>query len=86
MGVRPEHAHLWVDGDGLVGPVAGRVEYVEMLGRETLVGIVTGGDQRFTVLAEADSPLRAGDHVRFGVEPGHVYLFDATTQQALTVA
>ena len=86
LGVRPEHAHLWTDGDGLVGPIAGAVEYVEMLGRETLVGIVTGGDQRFTVLAEAATPLRAGEQVRFGVEPGHLYLFDVTTQQALAVA
>jgi ABC-type sugar transport system ATPase subunit len=83
LGVRPEHAHLWTDGAGLVGPVPGRVEYVEMLGRETLVGVVTDGDQRFTVLADAASPLRAGDHVRFGVEPGHLYLFDVETEQAL---
>jgi multiple sugar transport system ATP-binding protein len=83
LGVRPEHAHLWSDGEGLVGPVPGRVEYVEMLGRETLVGVETDGDQRFTVLTDAASPLRAGDHVRFGVEPGHLYLFDVATEQAL---
>ena len=83
VGVRPEHAHLWTEGNGLVGPVAGSVEYVEMLGREALVGIVTDGTQRFTVLAEAATPLRAGDHVRFGVEPGHLYLFDVETERAL---
>ncbi|HEV8564575.1 MAG TPA: ABC transporter ATP-binding protein, partial [Actinomycetota bacterium] len=53
VGVRPEHARLWSDGERLVGPIAGRIEYVEMLGRETLIGMVTGGDQRFTALAEA---------------------------------
>jgi ABC-type sugar transport system ATPase subunit len=86
LGVRPEHAHLWTDGNELVGPIAGVVEYVEMLGRESLVGIVTGADQRFTALAEAATPLRAGERVRFGIEPGHLYLFDVTTQQALAVA
>jgi hypothetical protein len=39
VGVRPEHAHLWVDGNGLDGPIAGRAEYVEMLGREMLTGL-----------------------------------------------
>jgi hypothetical protein len=29
--------------------------YVEMLGQETLIGVMTGGDQRFTVLADADA-------------------------------
>src|SRR3954468_20383290 len=38
VGIRPEHARLWREGGRLVGPVQGRVEYVEMLGRESLVG------------------------------------------------
>ncbi len=67
VGVRPEHARLWSDGYGLLGPIAGRAEFVEMLGRETLIGVVTAEDQRFTVLADADDagearrpgPLRA---------------------------
>ena len=83
VGVRPEHAHLWAEGNGLTGPIAGRAEYVEMLGRETLIGVTTGGDQRFTMLADADTPVRAGEQVRFGLEPGRLYLFDAMTQQAL---
>jgi ABC-type sugar transport system ATPase subunit len=32
VGVRPEHARLWREGGGLVGPIAGRAEFVEMLG------------------------------------------------------
>ena len=39
LGIRPEHAHLWRDGDGLMGPIEGRTEFVEMLGRETLIGV-----------------------------------------------
>src|SRR5207244_8574832 len=30
VGVRPEHARLWDEGERLLGPVTGRVEYVEM--------------------------------------------------------
>ena len=85
VGVRPEHSHLWVEGEGFIGPIAGRTEYVEMLGREALIGLVTQGDQRFTVLAESNTPLRAGDPVRFGVERDRIYLFDVATEQALGV-
>jgi ABC-type sugar transport system ATPase subunit len=85
VGVRPEHAHLWTEGNGLVGPIAGRADYVEMLGRETLIGVATGADQQFTVLADPDTPVRAGAQVRFGVEPGRLHLFDATTKRALAV-
>ena len=85
VGIRPEHTGLWHDGDGRVGPIAGRVEYVEMLGRETLIGLVTGGDQHFTVLADADSPLKPEEQASFGFEPGRLYLFDPETQRALGV-
>jgi len=35
LGARPEHTRLWSDGAGLLGPIDGRAEYVEMLGRES---------------------------------------------------
>ena len=56
-----------------------------MLGRETLIGLVTGGDQHFTVLADADSPLKPEEQASFGFEPGRLYLFDPETQRALGV-
>ena len=68
---------------GSLGPIAGRAEFVEMLGRETLIGVVTGGDQRFTVLADADTPVKPGEQVRFGLEPGRLYLFDVASEHAL---
>jgi len=83
VGVRPEHAHLWVEGNSLTGPVAGRAEYVEMLGREMLIGVATGDDQRFSLLASPDAQVKAGEQVRFGPERGRIYLFNATTQRAL---
>ena len=83
VGVRPEHARLWSDGYGLLGPIAGRAEFVEMLGRETLIGVVTAEDLRFTVLADADAPVKPGDQVRFGLEPGRLYLFDVASERTL---
>jgi ABC-type sugar transport system ATPase subunit len=85
VGVRPEHSHLWREGKGLVGPIAGRTEFVEMLGRETLVGMVTAGDLRFTALAGADTTTRPGDGVAFGLEPGRLHLFDTQTERALAI-
>jgi multiple sugar transport system ATP-binding protein len=82
VGVRPEHAHLWRDGAGLRGPVDGRVRFVEMLGREALLGIEIG-EARFSVFAEADVSASMGDRVRFGIDPGRLYLFDPATTGAL---
>jgi hypothetical protein len=50
-----------------------------------VIGVTTGGDQQFTVLTAADTPVRAGKQVRFGLEPGRLHLFDVTTQQALGI-
>jgi len=86
IGVRPEHAHLWHDGSGLVGPIDGRVRFVEMLGREALLGVSTDDETRFTVFVDADSPARLGDPVRVGIEPGRTYLFDPHTTQAIGTA
>jgi multiple sugar transport system ATP-binding protein len=83
VGVRPEHAHLWREGEGLLGPIAGRTEFVELLGRETLVGVVTAGELHFTVLAEPDTTTKTGEQVRFGLEPGRLHLFDTATERAL---
>jgi ABC-type sugar transport system ATPase subunit len=82
-GIRPEHCHLW--RDGLLGPIAGRTEFVELLGRETLIGVEAVEDLHFTVLAEPDAAAKPGDEVRFGVEPGRVHLFDTETERALSI-
>ena len=82
-GVRPEHTRLWREGAGLVGPVEGRADYVEMLGRETFIGVMAPGEVRFTVHAEPDAAVRPGEVVKFGLEPGRLYLFDAATEQAI---
>ena len=82
VGIRPEHAHTWSGDAGLVGPVDGRATFVEMLGRETLIGVEAAGEQ-LTVLADADSRVVPGDAVRFGAEPGKLFLFDPSTTKAI---
>ena len=85
VGVRPEHARLWTETDALHGPIDGEAEYVEMLGRETLIGVKALDDVRFTVHADARATVRVGDRVRFGLEQGRLHLFDPETQRALGV-
>jgi multiple sugar transport system ATP-binding protein len=85
IGIRPEHAHVWRDGGDLMGPVEGTVTFVEMLGREALLGVSVDDDQRFTVFADADAQTTIGDRISFGVERRRLYLFDPETQNALGV-
>ncbi len=83
LGVRPEHARLWGDGAGLLGPITGRVEYVEMLGRETLIGVAVAADAQLVVHADPDAGVHPGEAIPFGIEPGRMYLFDRKTEDAL---
>jgi ABC-type sugar transport system ATPase subunit len=83
VGVRPEHTKLWHDGADLVGPIEGRAGYVEMLGRETFIGIEIEGDTRFIVHAAPDVTVRPGDRVVFGLERGRLYLFDPKTEETI---
>jgi ABC-type sugar transport system ATPase subunit len=83
LGVRPEHARLWRDGEGLLGPVQGRIQFVEMLGREAYVGVEVAEDVGFTVFTTPDVRARPGDAATFGFEPGALYLFDPETRLAL---
>jgi ABC-type sugar transport system ATPase subunit len=82
LGVRPEHTHLWRENTGLVGPIEGRARYVEMLGRETFIGMDTGA-ARFTVLGGPDVAVRPDERVPFGLERGRLYLFDPETKLAI---
>ena len=83
MGVRPEHTRLWASEEGLLGPLEGRVEYVESLGRETLIGVEAPGDTRFVVEADGLVRVEPGEPIRFGLRRGWVYLFDASDEHAL---
>jgi ABC-type sugar transport system ATPase subunit len=83
LGARAEHTRLWEDGAGLVGPFDARVDYVEALGRETLIGISARGDHRFIVEADGRVRVEPGDAVQFGFRRGSLHLFDAADERAL---
>jgi ABC-type sugar transport system ATPase subunit len=83
VGVRPEHTALWGDGAGLVGPIDGRVDFTESLGRETLVGLSAPADSRFVVSVDGRVRPEPGASLRFGLRQGWIYVFDATDERAL---
>ena len=83
VGVRPEHTRPW-DGDaGLLGPIEGRVEFTESLGRETLVGVSAPGDSRFVVSIDGLAQVEPGSSLRFGLRRGWLYVFDAVDERAI---
>jgi multiple sugar transport system ATP-binding protein len=82
LGVRPEHGRVWAEGQNLIGPVAGEVEFVELLGRESYVGIRAADGVHLTIFTSPDVRLRPGESVSCGFEPGGIYLFDAATETA----
>jgi ABC-type sugar transport system ATPase subunit len=83
LGIRPEHAHLWADGLDLIGPVQGEVEFVELLGRESFVGVRAAPEVRLSLFAPPAARLRIGDRVACGFDPGSWYLFDPVDETAL---
>jgi ABC-type sugar transport system ATPase subunit len=69
VGVRPEHVRPWADG--LLGPIEGRVAFVEQLGRETLVGVDTPDGTRLVTVVEGRARYEIGEPLRLGlVESG----------------
>ena len=83
LGVRAEHTRLWDPAAGLVGPIEGRVEYVESLGRETLIGVSAAEDARFVIEADGRVRFEPGEPVSFGLRKGYLYLFDASDERSL---
>ena len=66
VGVRPEHARPW--REGLVGPLRGRVAFVEALGRETFIGVDVGSS-RLVVFEEGRATRDVGETIEFGLVP-----------------
>jgi ABC-type sugar transport system ATPase subunit len=74
VGVRPESARVWGEGEGLLGPLRGRVEYVEALGRETFVG-VEAGEAHLVVHHDGRAALLPGDEIEFGLVSAELRFF-----------
>ncbi|MBD0317651.1 MAG: sn-glycerol-3-phosphate ABC transporter ATP-binding protein UgpC [Thermoleophilia bacterium] len=83
VGVRPEDTRLWGTEPELVGPLEGRVDYIESLGRETFIGVTAAGDARFVI--ETDGRVRAepNELLRFGLRKTRLYAFDPGSEREL---
>jgi multiple sugar transport system ATP-binding protein len=83
VGVRPEHTRLWSEGTDLLGPFSGRVEFLEALGRETLVGVVADAETWFIVQADGQFSPAMDEIVRSGIERHKIHLFDPASRVSL---
>jgi ABC-type sugar transport system ATPase subunit len=85
IGVRPEDVLTWGAGE-LVGPIKGRVQYVEALGRETFVGVDAGEGVSFTAQVAGGERVDPGDVLELGFKRGRIYLFDDQDGSAVGLA
>jgi len=83
IGVRPEHVRAWREDAGMLGPIAGRVAYLEALGRETFVGVETQAGARLVAAVEGWARVRPGEEVRLGLVREGLRRFDAERGTAL---
>ena len=82
VGVRPEHARTWAEGDGLLGPLDGQAEYVEALGRETFIGVRHDEETRLVLCVEGRSAVQPGDRVSYGLVREGLRFFDPESGRA----
>jgi len=77
LGVRPEHVRPWDENPPtLLGPIEGRVAYVEALGRETLVGVETDAGATLVTVLEGRARLEVGERLRLGLVEAGVRRFE----------
>jgi len=83
-GIRPEHLTL---KDGVVPEgdttIQMPVDLVEPLGSETLVHLRAPGGELIVARIDPSAHVRTGDRLDLVVDPSRIYVFDATTEQAL---
>jgi len=82
VGVRPEHARTWAEGDALLGPLDGEAEYVEALGRETFIGVRHDEETRLVLCVEGRSAVQPGDRVSYGLVREGLRFFDPESGRA----
>jgi ABC-type sugar transport system ATPase subunit len=77
VGIRPEHvqAAKAVGGEPAAGTVEGAVAVKETLGDETILYVDIGAD-RWTVRAESETPIDAGDTVALSIQTKKLHVFD----------
>ena len=83
MGLRPEHLTI---AEGPSSPAIGlpaEIRRLEPLGHETIAALAVG-PHALGLRLPASTPLRAGDRVTVGIDPGRATWFDAETGTSLS--
>ena len=83
LGIRPEKLALLAEAGKDVGELAMIVEVAEELGSDTLVHGRLGADVLVARLP-GHAEVRAGERLRFAIEPRHLHLFDRESGRRLT--
>jgi len=74
VGIRPEDLRRLEPGQDIL---AGEVQIAEQLGGETFVYVALAGGDTVTVEIKGQAPLKPGDAMTLGFEPGKYHLFGA---------
>ncbi|KRN77631.1 ABC transporter ATP-binding protein [Weissella minor] len=80
VGIRPENVHIYPGGS-----MNGKVTFVEPLGDGTNLAVDIGAGQLMRMKVSEQLLLNVGDDVRFDVVLDQMMLFDAKTEQLLSV-
>jgi ABC-type sugar transport system ATPase subunit len=81
IGVRPEDLRVYGGpSDGWLGPIPGRLTFVEDLGRERFIYVEVGGTNNLTVQADSWGREVVGDRVEVFCRVGGMHVFDADGQ------
>ena len=73
LGFRPEHVTQRAESPN----ICGRVEVVERLGNVSYLYLRCDGGARVTLEERSMSPARSGESLHFGIDPGHLLIFDS---------
>ncbi len=76
LGIRPEHVG---GAEGATAMLAGTVTVVERLGGVAHVHVELADGSGFTIESREARRFQPGETARFGLDPRHLYLFDAAT-------
>ncbi len=81
VGIRPEHIEVEPSGPGRV-QVEGRVDFVEMLGSDTILHVDVGGRLLVVKLSSTRS-FSVGDRIRLYIDPSRIHVFRSNGEAVL---
>ena len=81
VGLRPEHLGETLKTEGASGPgeLDIQIEWIELLGADTVAHGRLADGQTVTVRLPGDHPVRTGDQLSLALQPANLHLFDPET-------